>query len=311
MKPIAVFGASGFVGSHVVAELLDRGHPVRAALRNPDGPARAWLESALGPRGTLTLHQADLTDEAAIREAVRGCDGIVMSAGSEAQQPSTIDLMVGAARNTLNAAHAEGIGAVVFTSSTGSTNPPGGEPDVKREMEHFSDPDQQIAAGKYSPAAKTLMEREAMALGEAHDIRVSIVMPSMILGDGFGPPPAYLAFLRRILDGEVFGGGVPNDSMSLIHVDDLARLHVAALTNPAASGRYFGLVQSWHWQDVLEALARHVPSYEAPPWPDDRPRARPTQFDPTRRDALGVGLRGIDAIFADVEAVLRCHGIVP
>jgi len=313
MDTVAVIGVSGFVGSHVAAELLERGYAVRGALRDPDR-ARPWLEEALGSRGRLTLHRADVFDLDSVRAAVEGASGIVMCAGSPTNVPETIDLMVSAGRNTLAAARDAGIGRVVITSSTSSTNLPEGEPAVKQEMVHFSDADLQIAAGKYASAAKTRLDRESLATMEESGgaLRVSILLPSMILGDSFAPePPEVFGYLRRILAGEILADGAPDGSMSAIHVQDLARLHVAALEDPSASGRYFGVVRSWHWQELLETLARHAPGYEAPPWPGDRARARPTQFDFTRRDSLGVSLRDLDAMFADTLVAMQRRGLWP
>lgn len=295
-ESICVVGVSGFVGSHVTAALLARGYAVHGTLRHPDGPSGAWLREKLGPRGPLHLHEADLSDRDALERAMNGCTGVVMCAGVETQEPETVKLMVRAAENCLGAARAMGIDRAVFTSSTGSTNPPDGEPARKNEVDHWSDPDQQEGAGKWSPAAKTRMERRALELA-GNDLRVAIMNPSMILGPAFSPePPGGLQFLQAILAGERMADGAPDGSMSLIDVRDLAALHVAALEQDGARGRYFGLVQSWHWQDILGALGRIHPDYEAPDWPRDRPRSPPTQFDFSRRDQLGASLRGLDAI---------------
>lgn len=78
-----------------------------------------------------------------------------------------------------------------------------------------------------------------------------------------------------------------------------------------ARGRYFGVVQSWHWQDILEALGRAVPTYSVPAWPTDKARARETRFDTTRRDSLGVALRGLDAMMADQVACMAARGTLP
>ena len=57
---------------------------------------------------------------------------------------------------------------------------------MKNEIDHWSDPDFQISQGKYSPAAKTLMDRAALEFGESHpDLRIVIFNPSMILGKNF------------------------------------------------------------------------------------------------------------------------------
>lgn len=65
-ETICVIGVSGFIGSHVAAELLRRGYSVRGTLRNPD-EKRGWLEAGLGPLvtddQTLSLHAADLRDQ--------------------------------------------------------------------------------------------------------------------------------------------------------------------------------------------------------------------------------------------------------
>ncbi|MDZ7684532.1 MAG: hypothetical protein U5O39_05615 [Gammaproteobacteria bacterium] len=57
---------------------------------------------------------------------------------------------------------------------------------------------------------------------------------------------------------------------------------MAAFENPAASGRYFGVYDSWHWQDIYDCLSELIP--EAPkPAPLEEPRTERTTFDFTRR----------------------------
>lgn len=311
MQTIGVLGVSGFVGSHVAALLSRRGYAVRGLLRHPDRD-RGWIEDRVRSEAPVELVYADLTDRDSILAGLAGCDGAVMSAGVETQEPATVELMVGAANHTLDAAEAHGLDRVVFTSSTGSTNPPDGEPEIKREDAHWSDDAQQLAAGKFSPAAKTRMERTALERAASGPVRVAILNPSMIVGDSLSEEPSgVLRFLAAILEGERFGDSesIPDGSMSMIHVDDLAALHVAALEDDQARGRHFGVVQSWHWHDILEGLARVTPDYEAPAWPAGRPKARPTRFDTTKRDRLGVSLRGLDDMLADGVAAVRRRGL--
>lgn len=310
--PVCVIGVSGFVGSHVAAALLAAGHSVRGTLRDPSAANRVWLEEGVGSRArdgaTLELCAAELSDAGSIRSAMEGCSGVAMCAGVETQAPETIDLMVGAANHVADAALALGIGRAVFTSSTGSTNPPEGEPPRKNEVDHWSDPDAQIAAGKFSPAAKTLMDRTALERMEASEgrLRVATLNPSLIAGPAYQPDPVpSLRFFEAIVSGKRMNEQIPDGSMSMIHVEDLAGLHVAALERPEARGRYFGVQQSWHWKDILEAVGRAVPGYTPPLWPEDAVPSRPTQFDFTRRDALGAPARGIDEIVGSVVEELR------
>lgn len=62
------------------------------------------------------------------------------------------------------------VSVVVLTSSGGSTNPPGLDNSTpKSEVLHVSDPDEQIKRGRYSPAAKTLVEIKSFeAVGRNH-----------------------------------------------------------------------------------------------------------------------------------------------
>ena len=185
-ETICVVGCSGFVGSHVTAELLSRGYSVNGTLREASGPKAGWLTEQLAPLAKperkLTLFSAELGDKASLLSAMQGCSGVIMCAGAERQDSTTVELMVGGAENILDAALEVGIGRAVFTSSTGSTNPPSGDPVLKNEVDHWSDPEQQIAAGKYSPAAKTLMDRTVLARMEASNgsLRVCVFNPSMI-----------------------------------------------------------------------------------------------------------------------------------
>ncbi|MCR9276969.1 MAG: NAD-dependent epimerase/dehydratase family protein [Pseudomonadaceae bacterium] len=308
---ICVVGVSGFVGSHVAAELLGRGYGVHGTLRDPSASGKQWINDRLSglakADAQLTLHPAELGDKSSLYQAMSGCTGVIMCAGAETQEPQTIELMVGAAENILDNALDLGIGRAVFTSSTGSTNPPDGEPALKNELDHWSDPAIQIAAGKFSPAAKTLMDRAALSMMEQSEgkLRVSVLNPSMITGPAFQDEPvSSLRAFQKIIRGERMSERIPNGSMSMIDVRDLAKLHVNALEQNSASGRYFGVKQSWHWRDILNAIHRAYPDYSPPAFPDGEEPIRPTQFDLGRQRSLGVDLRDLDAMIASVISEL-------
>lgn len=80
-RKILVTGATGTVGRHVVAELLDRGHTVRALTRDP-GRARASL-----PAGAEAV-RGDLTDPAGLAPALEGVTGLhLITFGGEYMAP--------------------------------------------------------------------------------------------------------------------------------------------------------------------------------------------------------------------------------
>ena len=71
----------------------------------------------------------------------------------------------------------------------GSANPKEVEPPMRDEIEDWLDPDFELPnsqKGKYSPSAKTLVDKTALAFEEGHpDMRIVIFNPSMILGSDF------------------------------------------------------------------------------------------------------------------------------
>ena len=65
---IALIGATGFVGTAVVAELLQRGHHVTALVRNP---------ARLAPQSNLTVQALDANSPDAVAAAVTGHDAVI------------------------------------------------------------------------------------------------------------------------------------------------------------------------------------------------------------------------------------------
>lgn len=312
---ISVLGISGYVGAHMAAVALAKGFNVKGGLRHPDNRDTSWLDAMAAQTAKqgacLTLHHYEIGDAASTGALLDDTIGVICSAGTEKQEPATTDIMMGLAESVCDAAITRQIPAV-FTSSTGSTNPPGGDPELKNEIDHWSDEALQIEQGKHAPLGKTRLDKIVLAKSAADEgFRGVTINPSMICGPCWQAEPVRgLKRYAQIIKGEVLNEKVPNGSMSMIDARDLAELHIAALLNPEAEGRYFGLKQSWHWRDILAAIKKHVPEYVMPPIDETETPVRPTAFDTTRRDSLGVNLRGLDEIMkAHIDAI-RAHGLI-
>lgn len=314
-ETICVLGISGYVGAHNAAAALAKGYSVKGGMRNPDTRDTAWLHAMAKKTAKndakLSLHHYDIGDEAATAALLDNTIGVICSAGTEKQEPATTEIMMRLAETVCDAAIARNIPAV-FTSSTGSTNPPTGDPELKNEIDHWSDEEVQRDQGKHAPLGKTRLDKIVLAKSAAHEgFRGVTINPSMICGPCWQAQPVRgLKRYAQIIKGEVLNEKVPNGSMSLIDARDLAELHLAALLKTEAEGRYFGVKQSWHWRDILAAIKKHVPDYQMPPADKDEVPVRPTAFDNTRRDSLGVAVRDLDDIMkAHVEAI-RAHGLI-
>lgn len=108
---LLVTGATGFVGSSVVSLLHDRGHDVRAVVRDPQ-------RAEVLPEAVERV-PADLADADALARAMDGCEGVfhlaaaVGAPGSEARE-----LNVEGTRRVVDAARRAGVRRLVHTSTS-------------------------------------------------------------------------------------------------------------------------------------------------------------------------------------------------
>src|SRR6476619_325228 len=109
---VLVTGATGKQGSHLVGELLARGHSVRAFTRKPESPTAA----ALAERG-VTIIPGDFEDRGSLERAARGADTVFAMAtpfesGEKAETREAI--------NIVRAASAVGVSHLVYSSVAGA-----------------------------------------------------------------------------------------------------------------------------------------------------------------------------------------------
>jgi nucleoside-diphosphate-sugar epimerase len=321
---VCVAGASGLVGSNIVKAALARGLRVNGTLRDHRAKTKApYLQALPGGAERLTLFSAQMSSSTAFDAAMAGTDCVFIAclipvyAGADATPAKHMDDQRGYAEiimptvegclNIMRSAARNNVRKVVICSSTSSTNPIPAVA-VKSETEHWSDEVEQCRAGKYTSATKTVMEKAATAFAAKHGMRLSIILPTGM----FGPVilPEHLdgnphAWLRRALhQGQPRHQRMPNDSSSMSHLHDLAALFLAAYENADACGRYFGVYDSWHWQDIYAELHELLPDMKMPTALQEA--ALPaTGFDFSRRDSLGVTMRDVPTQLRETIEWLR------
>jgi dihydroflavonol-4-reductase len=114
MATVFLTGASGFLGGHLLRELLAAGHEVRALSRRTDSDA------IIAGQGGVPV-RAELADPASLNVALTGCDAVFHAAADTSMwrtraAPQTATNLQGT-ENLLRAAESAGVQAVVHTSS--------------------------------------------------------------------------------------------------------------------------------------------------------------------------------------------------
>lgn len=124
-KRILVTGADGFIGSHLVEELLLQGHDVRAFVLYNSFNTWGWLDRLPDElRKNVEVFAGDIRDPNGVREAMKNCDIVLHLAALIAipysyHSPDTyVDTNVKGTLNVVQAARALGVSKVVHTSTS-------------------------------------------------------------------------------------------------------------------------------------------------------------------------------------------------
>lgn len=120
MARYLVTGGAGFIGSHLVAALLERGHRVRVI----DDLSTGRLEHLAPFQARIEFQRASVLDEAAVAEAVAGMDAIFHEAAVPSVPRSISDPMTSHMANAtgtlrlLLAAREAGVPRIIYGSSS-------------------------------------------------------------------------------------------------------------------------------------------------------------------------------------------------
>ena len=262
MKTVLVTGGSGFLGAWCVAELLQNGYQVRTTVRDParEPQLRAGLAAEVGAPGErLSFHLADLLGDDGWEEAVRGCEYVlhVASPFPPVQPKDPDELIVPAREGTLRVLRASldaGVERVVLTSSVAAVRNSRERPSGPLTEANWTDPDD-LALTPYT-RSKTIAERAAWDLARERGAseRLAVVNPGGFLGPLLGEGRSFsLEMVERLLKGMP---GTPRLGFNLVDVRDVAALHVAAMTAPAAGGERFVAVARFLWMAEVAAVLR-------------------------------------------------------
>ncbi|TDN63181.1 NAD-dependent epimerase/dehydratase family protein [Paraburkholderia sp. BL10I2N1] len=322
MAAVFLTGASGFLGGHLLRELLAAGHEVRALSRRIDSDA------IIAEQGGVPI-RAELADPASLNVVLAGCEAVFHAAADtsmwKTRAATQTATNVQGTENLLRAAESAGVEAFVHTSSVSAYS------HLARETLNESVP--QRGAENWINYERTKF------LGEQAVRRSSVPWivfnPSHILGPGDRHNWARLILM---VDREKLPG-IPPGSGSFADVREIARAQVRAWQRRRFGESYLVGGEHASYVDLVHrvgaALCKRTPTDATPAWalmafahlaeasswlirkePDVTPESATLVCETLRVDStkamreLNYVETPLDSLLADTVAWMRKEGVV-
>lgn len=268
-QKILVTGASGFIAGHCVLDLLKHGYEVRGTVRDLGkvSALKSMFAKYTDKVDALEFAQVDLLSPEGWTEAAHGCDGIFhLASPVPRKQPSDPLEVIAPAKegalHALRAAKQVGINRVVLTSSVAAVMY-----GHKGKNLTFTEKDwTNLNAKGLTPyfQSKTMAEQAAWDFVADTDIKLSTILPGLVLGPALDRDyGTSLSAIAELAKGRY--PLLPKVGFEVVDVRDVATLHRLAYENKEAEGRRFLCTTGFVWlKQVAEAVKMEVPDAKVP-----------------------------------------------
>jgi nucleoside-diphosphate-sugar epimerase len=247
---VALTGATGFIGSHILAELQEHGHEVTALVRDD---AQAGIVAERG----ATPAVVDLYDRPMVLSLLRDADGAIHTASPGDETSANLDAAVVDA-------------AIEAFTGTGKPYLHISGQWIYGDNSHITE-----ESPLNAPALVAWKEPIDRRVLEAKGMRGVVIVSGVAYGDGGGGIPGLLLGSPRDDAGNLIMLGTGRQHWSTIHVVDLADFFRRVLEDDSARGLYvIGDGANPTVAEITEAAAAAAGAPGAVPGSDDEARAR-------------------------------------
>jgi UDP-glucose 4-epimerase len=266
-----VTGGAGFIGSHLVEALLQRGDQVRVL----DDFSSGSIDNLTAVKGEIELFEADLCDQAILEEVVKGVDFIFhqaafVSVPLSIKNPGIcFEVNVGGTYRLLDAARKAGVKRVVMASSAAvygeNTNFPLSEDLLPDPLSPYA-------------ASKQMGEVMAALFSNQLNLEVTALRYFNVFGPRQNPQSDYAAvipiFLKTLINQNqptIYGDGL--QTRDFVYVHDVVQANLQAATSKKAPGREINICsgEEINLLSLLDLLAELFKKEIVPIYQDVRP----------------------------------------
>ena len=263
---VLVTGANGFLGRHIVAELLRRGYAVRALVRpgtlqenQPPNPLRPLPSLHSLP---IACVEGDICRPATLRGAADGCGAIIHAAAlaqvNPARNPAVWATNDDGTAAMLALARQAAVGRFVYVGTAkvcgfGPRHRPGNETQPYHGQQYGLD---------YMDSKRAASQRVLQAVRD-WQLPAVLVHPTFMLGPGDAKPTSN-ALLLALYRGQI--PGYPAGGKNYVYVGDVAVATVNALRLGRVGESYILGHENLPYREAF-ALVAHELGVAAPRWP--------------------------------------------
>jgi len=262
-----ITGATGFLGPHILLELLKRGEQVRA-LRRSDSSLLTVQHVFRGHQQEKLLAgiewvEGDVLDPASLLDAMQGINKVIHAAGlvsfDSRDRQALFDINMEGTANMVNAALLAGVQKFLYVSSVAAI---GGSTDkVMDEKTSWKDSPLNSVYGN----SKYAGEREVWR-GMEEGLQVVVVEPAIFLGCG-SPEKGGSGIYRVVKNGLRF---YPGGSHGYVDTRDVAKACVILTESERANERFVLSVANKPHREVMGMIAKELgikgPTLLSKPW---------------------------------------------
>jgi dihydroflavonol-4-reductase len=263
-KKVLLTGISGYMGNHCAVELLKNGYAVRGSVRSLSKSQKVIeaIKKEVDPKDNLEFCELDLLSDDGWDDAMKGCEYVMHVASpfiniEPKDENQYIRPAVDGTMRALKAAKSAGIKRVVLTSSMVSMLE-NADKSIKVNSESWTN----VKAKNVSAYAKskTLAEQAAWdfinAQQDTPKMEFAVVNPGPVFGPSLSGDltGASMSMFTNMIQGKM--PMVPQASINMSDVRDIAKIHVLALENDKADGKRFIVTteEPFAFQEVAKIL---------------------------------------------------------